>query len=130
MSQANGAAGSINIGTLLTNAELLVCSTTVIIPGRDSVLVLFWASVGIQPGTTSVNSTVRVRRGLGLITDPIVYTSGNINITAGNNTMTAITGNDTPLSLGPVVYSLTVQANGATANGNVNFANITALAFF
>jgi hypothetical protein len=74
-------------------------------------------------GTTAV--VARIRQGNG-ITGTVVGNPITVSVTAGNTYEINPTVEDVNNLLGDIGYSLTIQQTGATANGSVSLANLTA----
>lgn len=112
--------------------EFIICSTPIIDVPRESCIVLITASCGFQPGATVTSTTLRIRRGVGALTDAQVFSSGNITnaLTSGTVYELAITAAEMLVGGANVVYTLTGQANGGSSNPNSFNNQIMALLFF
>jgi hypothetical protein len=112
--------------TVTTTTELAVAQLVpyqVNNPGGQGVQLSGEASITTGTGTTAV--VARIRQGNG-ITGSVVGNPITVTVTAGNTIEINPTELDPNNLLGNIGYSLTVQQTSATANGTVNFANLTA----
>jgi hypothetical protein len=109
--------------TLTTTAETGICATTPLsINAPGGLGQAISATVNVTAGTGTTSITARVRAGLG--TGGAVLGTAQWNITAGQTDSRTITTGDNATQ-GTIQYTLTIQQNGASGNGEVNTAFMT-----
>jgi len=112
--------------TVVTTTELAVAQLNpyqVENPGGTGVQLSGEIAGTAGTGTTAV--VARIRQGNG-ITGTVVGNPVTVSVTAGNTYEINPTVEDVNNLLGDIGYSLTIQQTGATANGSVSLANLTA----
>ena len=112
--------------TVVTTTELAVAQLLpyqVNNPGGEGVQLS--GEIAITSGTGTTALVARIRQGNG-ITGNVVGNPITVTATAGNLVELNPAALDPNNLLGNIGYSLTIQQTGASANGSVTFANLTA----
>jgi hypothetical protein len=112
--------------TVTTTTELAIAQLVpyqVANPGGTGVQLSGEINGTAGTGTTAI--VARIRQGNG-ITGSVVGGPVTVSVTAGNTFEVNPTAEDVNNLLGDIGYSLTIQQTGASGNGSVNLANLTA----
>lgn len=115
-----GSTTAITNASLVTTAETVVATLQIPGPASPSAVVLLEGYVALLTGTGTTGVTVRLRQNS--VTGTVVATSGVVTqgVAAGAVDTFSINGQDTPGDVASMIYVLTVQQAGASANGTVN----------
>jgi hypothetical protein len=112
----------------VNNAETAVVTTPLLVPSLDGATIILLGYVATSAlGATTTSVAMRLRRGSGL-GGIIVNVPQNTFGTAGNTFSWAFCYFDTPGAVAGQQYTLTFQANAATANTNFTDAALIAFA--
>lgn len=112
--------------TLVTTAETVAAVIGNVSNQSADGVIRFTGYAAVLGGTNTTLVTARVRRGNG-ITGTIVGEADPLTLVGAGQLGIPISCEDTPGEVGGVPYSLTIQLTGASANGTVLAASLTAI---
>lgn len=111
--------------TVTTTSETTAAIGNFLNPPFQNAKAYVEASITLLAGTGTTTITIRIRRNPNA-ENVVVASSAGINVTAGNTVIVGFQAADAIPDGRPVQYAVTVQQAGASGNGSVTFANISA----
>ena len=112
--------------SLVTTNETVVATLNGISDDTGDAQVQLSATATLNTGAGTTSVTYRIRRGT-TATGALVATIASVGAAAGATVQGGVEGADSPGEVANQSYVLTVQQNGATANGAMQEATLEAL---